>query len=74
MWGGITRWIRQSGKSFQSEAARSLHSDSIFTISYELVQKAARAHLPIMVASQDRRLAAEMGQALNDARCSDKED
>jgi FdhD protein len=35
-------------------------------ISYELVQKAARAHLPIMISkSRPTALAAEMGQALN---------
>ena len=35
-------------------------------ISYELVQKAARAHLPIMISkSRPTALAARMGQALN---------
>jgi FdhD protein len=35
-------------------------------ISYELVQKAARAHLPILISmSRPTTLAAEMGQALN---------
>ena len=35
-------------------------------ISYELVQKAARAHLPMMISnSRPTALAAEMGKALN---------
>ncbi|MGD2184985.1 MAG: formate dehydrogenase accessory sulfurtransferase FdhD [Desulfobacterales bacterium] len=44
-------------------------------ISYELVQKAARAHLPIMISkSRPTALAAEMGQALNmTLGCTDKE-
>jgi FdhD protein len=44
-------------------------------ISYELVQKAARAHLPIMIGkSRPTALAAEMGQALNmTLACTDKE-
>jgi FdhD protein len=44
-------------------------------ISYELVQKAARAHLPIMISkSRPTALAAEMGQALNmTLACTDKE-
>lgn len=44
-------------------------------ISYELVQKAARAHLPIMVSmSRPTALAAEMGQALNmTIACVDRE-
>jgi FdhD protein len=44
-------------------------------ISYELVQKAARAHLPIMIGmSRPTALAAEMGQALNmTLACVDKE-
>jgi len=44
-------------------------------ISYELVQKAARAHLPIMISkSRPTALAAEMGQALNmTLACTDNE-
>ncbi|MDZ7582004.1 MAG: formate dehydrogenase accessory sulfurtransferase FdhD [Deltaproteobacteria bacterium] len=44
-------------------------------ISYELVQKAARARLPIMISmSRPTALAAEMGQALNmTLACADKE-
>jgi FdhD protein len=44
-------------------------------ISYELVQKAARAHLPIMIGmSRPTALAAEMGQALNmTLACTDNE-
>ena len=44
-------------------------------ISYELVQKAARAHLPIMISkSRPTALAAEMGKALNmTLACTDKE-
>jgi FdhD protein len=44
-------------------------------ISYELVQKAARAHLPIMISmSRPTALAAEMGQALNmTLACTNKE-
>ncbi|MEJ2100234.1 MAG: formate dehydrogenase accessory sulfurtransferase FdhD [Desulfobacterales bacterium] len=44
-------------------------------ISYELVQKAARAHLPIMISkSRPTALAAEMGQALNmTLACTGKE-
>jgi FdhD protein len=44
-------------------------------ISYELVQKAARAHLPIMIGmSRPTALAAEMGHALNmTLACVDKE-
>lgn len=44
-------------------------------ISYELVQKAARAHLPIMIGmSRPTALAAEMGRALNmTLACPDKE-
>jgi FdhD protein len=44
-------------------------------ISYELVQKAARAHLPIMISkSRPTALAAEMGRALNmTLACIDKE-
>lgn len=44
-------------------------------ISYELVQKAARAHLPIMIGmSRPTALAAEMGQSLNmTLACTDKE-
>jgi len=44
-------------------------------ISYELVQKAARAHLPIMISmSRPTVLAAEMGKALNmTLACIDKE-
>jgi FdhD protein len=44
-------------------------------ISYELVQKAARAHLPMMISmSRPTALAAEMGQALNmTLACTDKE-
>ncbi len=44
-------------------------------ISYELVQKAARAHLPIMISkSRPTALAAEMGRALNmTLACTDKE-
>jgi len=44
-------------------------------ISYELVQKAARAHLPIMIGmSRPTALAAEMGRALNmTLACTDKE-
>jgi FdhD protein len=44
-------------------------------ISYELVQKAARAHMPIMIGlSRPTALAAEMGQALNmTLACPDKE-
>ncbi|MFZ0611066.1 MAG: formate dehydrogenase accessory sulfurtransferase FdhD [Desulfobacterales bacterium] len=43
-------------------------------ISYELVQKAARAHLPVMISkSRPTALAAEMGQALNmTLACVDK--
>jgi FdhD protein len=44
-------------------------------ISYELVQKAARAHLPIMISkSRPTALAAEMGKALNmTLACTGKE-
>jgi len=44
-------------------------------ISYELVQKAARAHLPIMISkSRPTALAAEMGEALNmTLACTDQE-
>jgi FdhD protein len=44
-------------------------------VSYELVQKAARAHLPIIVSnSRPTALAAEMGEALNmTLACTDKE-
>jgi len=44
-------------------------------ISYELVQKASRAHLPIMISmSRPTALAAEMGRALNmTLACADKE-
>lgn len=44
-------------------------------ISYELVQKAARAHLPIIISkSRPTALAAQMGQALNmTLACTDKE-
>ena len=44
-------------------------------ISYELVQKAARAHLPIMISkSRPTALAAEMGRALNmTLACTDKQ-
>jgi FdhD protein len=44
-------------------------------ISYELVQKAARAHLPIMVSmSRPTALAAQMGKALNmTLACTDRE-
>jgi len=44
-------------------------------ISYELVQKAARAHLPIMISkSRPTALAAEMGRALNmTLACTDQE-
>jgi len=49
---------------------RKLHEAAILIlssrISYELVQKAARAHLPIMISkSRPTALAAEMGKALN---------
>ena len=55
------------GKGFIN---RKLHEAAILIlssrISYELVQKAARAHLPIMVSkSRPTALAAEMGRALN---------
>ncbi len=55
------------GKAFMS---RTLSKASILVlssrISYELVQKAARAHLPIMISnSRPTALAVEMGQALN---------
>ena len=55
------------GKAFMN---RKLSSARILVlssrISYELVQKAARAHLPIMISnSRPTALAAEMGQALN---------
>lgn len=44
-------------------------------LSYELVQKAARAHLPIMISlSRPTALAAEMGRSLNmTLACTDKE-
>jgi FdhD protein len=44
-------------------------------ISYELVQKAARAHLPIMISmSRPTALAAEMGKVLNmTLACTGKE-
>jgi len=44
-------------------------------VSYELVQKAARAHLPIIISnSRPTALAAEMGKALNmTLACTDKE-
>jgi len=55
------------GKAFMN---RKLSKASILVlssrISYELVQKAARAHLPMMISnSRPTALAAEMGQALN---------
>ncbi|MEN8689036.1 MAG: formate dehydrogenase accessory sulfurtransferase FdhD [Desulfobacterales bacterium] len=55
------------GKGFIN---RKLHEAAILIlssrISYELVQKAARAHLPIMISkSRPTALAAEMGKALN---------
>jgi len=55
------------GKGFIN---RKLHGAAILIlssrISYELVQKAARAHLPIMISkSRPTALAAEMGKALN---------
>jgi len=55
------------GKAFMN---RKLFKASILVlssrISYELVQKAARAHLPMMISnSRPTALAAEMGQALN---------
>ena len=55
------------GKSFID---RKLHEAAILIlssrISYELVQKAARAHLPIIISkSRPTALAAEMGKALN---------
>ena len=55
------------GKGFIN---RKLHEAAILIlssrISYELVQKAARAHLPIMISkSRPTALAAEMGRALN---------
>jgi FdhD protein len=44
-------------------------------VSYELVQKAARAHLPVIISnSRPTALAAEMGDALNmTLACTDKE-
>lgn len=55
------------GKAFM---ARKLSTASILVItsrlSYELVQRAARAHLPVMISnSRPTALAAEMGRALN---------
>ena len=55
------------GKSFIN---KNLHEAAILIlssrISYELVQKAARAHLPMMISSsRPTALAAEMGRALN---------
>ena len=64
------------GKGFIN---RKLHEAAILIlssrISYELVQKAARAHLPIMISkSRPTALAAEMGKALNmTLACTGKE-
>ena len=64
------------GKGFIN---RKLHGAAILIlssrISYELVQKAARAHLPIMISkSRPTALAAEMGKALNmTLACTGKE-
>jgi len=64
------------GKAFMN---RKLFKASILVlssrISYELVQKAARAHLPMMISnSRPTALAAEMGKALNmTIACTDKE-